>query len=296
MLRAYLLAVLIQMVAVNALSELGVLSVVIPPFYGVETALGGLVFGLGMFLAMGCAGAILYRAGEGRIDYLVALVAYAIGTWASSNWLVPGFRTAFAISGATLTLHTALTADRWLVVAILIIVGLSWVLRGKRHPYFGGWDWARTGMFLGLIGISAWADSALAGQPTGFGTMAGTRDFTEVISNGDLSRINWSIFLVIGIPAGSFIAARSTGPIRSLPIRSERIIQAICGGLCMGIGASLAGGDNIFHGLSGIPLLAVSSFVFMVFAFVGVWLGVLAERVTKARIVMWPDAPDIEPT
>jgi hypothetical protein len=62
----------------------------------------------------------------------------------------------------------------------------------------------------------------------------------------------------------------------------------------MGIGAGLAGGDNVLHGLSGVPLLAVGSFVFMGFAFVGVWLGVVAERLTKARIVLWPDASEAD--
>ena len=54
----------------------------------------------------------------------------------------------------------------------------------------------------------------------------------------------------------------------------ERIPQALAGGLMMGLGASIAGGDSILHGLSGVPVLAVSSFVFIVTAFLGSWLGI----------------------
>lgn len=42
----------------------------------------------------------------------------------------------------------------------------------------------------------------------------------------------------------------------------------------MGLSSALAAGDNVFHGLSGVPLLAVSSLSFMCFVFLGVWAGV----------------------
>lgn len=48
----------------------------------------------------------------------------------------------------------------------------------------------------------------------------------------------------------------------------------MAGGLLMGAGAAMAAGDNVYHGLSGVPLLAVGSITFMVCAFVGVWLAV----------------------
>ena len=88
MLRAFVLAVLIQMVAINSLIELGYLKITIPPFFGVATALSGLAFGLGMVLAVGCTGAILYRVGEGKLDYVFAMIAYAVSAWASNNWSV----------------------------------------------------------------------------------------------------------------------------------------------------------------------------------------------------------------
>ena len=71
MLRAYLLAVLVQMVAVNTLAEYGYLHASVPLWYGWATPLAGFVFGIGMVLAMGCAGAVFYRLGEGKLDYLL---------------------------------------------------------------------------------------------------------------------------------------------------------------------------------------------------------------------------------
>ena len=57
-------------------------------------------------------------------------------------------------------------------------------------------------------------------------------------------------------------------------MKSSRIPQAILGGALMGIGATIAGGDNIFHGLAGVPILALSSIVVMIFIFAGVWVGI----------------------
>lgn len=50
---AYLLALAIQVVVVNALGGLGWLSVPAPPVAAVAAAIGGLIFGIGMVLAKG---------------------------------------------------------------------------------------------------------------------------------------------------------------------------------------------------------------------------------------------------
>lgn len=42
----------------------------------------------------------------------------------------------------------------------------------------------------------------------------------------------------------------------------------------MGVGATVANGDNILHGLSGVPILALSSIVVMLFMFAGAWVGI----------------------
>jgi hypothetical protein len=42
----------------------------------------------------------------------------------------------------------------------------------------------------------------------------------------------------------------------------------------MGLGATLVEGDNMLHGLSGVPLLAMSSLTFMLCIFLSTWVGV----------------------
>ena len=155
MLRAFLLAVLVPMVAVNTLAEYGYLQATVPLFFGPVTVVAGVVYGLGMVLAMGCAGAVFYRLGEGKLDYAFAIAAFSAGAWAANEWLVTPLRGWLGNQGAPLTLHTALTMDRWLLMAIIGVALVLWVIRGKRRSYAGGWDWTRTGIFIGATGVAA---------------------------------------------------------------------------------------------------------------------------------------------
>jgi uncharacterized protein len=274
MLRGYLLAVLVQMVAVNLAAEFGRLRVAVPPFYGLATALGGWLFGLGMLLAVGCAGAVLFRAGEGKLDYGLTCVAYAGGIWGGTKWLAAPVRRVLDGSGAALAFHQPHFLDRRLVLVILAVAILIWLWRGEHRPYQGGWDWGRTGFLLGLVAIAAWGVSALAGSPSGLVTSQGAERLATLLLERDPSGLNWSVFLVLGIPLGSWIAARLHGASLESGFRAEHLPRGMVGGLLMGIGAALAGGDNIAHGLGGVPLLAWASVVFMACVFLGVWCGV----------------------
>jgi len=274
MLRAYLLAVLVQLVVVNTLAEFNYLQATFIPFFGIPTAVGGVIFGLGMTLAVGCVAAIFTRAGEGRLDQIVAALAFAVGAWASDNWLVQPLR--YLLRGDTLitSLHRALGMDRWVVIAIIGVAAILWVIRGHRHPYQCGWDWMQTGIFLGAVGVSAWVTSAATGRPYGLGTLQGSDNLATFFLERDLTALGWNLFVVVGIPIGSFVASRLHGKPPATAFRSKRILPAISGGLLMGLGATLAAGDNVSHGLSGAPLLAVSSLTFVVAMFAGAWAGI----------------------
>ena len=56
---------------------------------GIHTVLGGVLFGIGMVLAGGCTSGSLYRAGEGYVGSMVALLGIMLGLEVSShtwNW------------------------------------------------------------------------------------------------------------------------------------------------------------------------------------------------------------------
>jgi hypothetical protein len=274
MLRAYLLAVLVQMLAVNALAEFGYLNVSVPPYFGLATIIAGFVFGIGMVLAVGCAGAVFYRAGEGKLDYLYVVVAFVLSAWFCNDWLAGPIQKFSHSRGLSTTLHHALTIDRLLLAVIIVVTVILWIIRGNSHPYKGGWKWPITGLCIGLIGVAAWTVRAIDGKPYGLGTMQGSDGLATLLLEWDLSAINGSLLMVLGIPLGSFIATRVAGKSPGRPLSSKRIRLALTGGMLMGISAAVAAGDNVLHGLSGVPILAISSLTFILFVFLGVWTGV----------------------
>jgi len=54
-------------------------------------------------------------------------------------------------------------------------------------------------------------------------------------------------------------------------------------GAVMGISATIAGGCNTGHGLTGVPTLALSSLTATLFTFLGAWLGNYARWVRPSR-------------
>ena len=274
MLRTYLLAILVQMLTVNLLEEFGYLHVAIPLNFGFATVAAGFVFGIGMVLSVGCAGAVFYRAGEGKLDYLWAIGAFAIGVWFSNDWIAKPVQQFFHSKGLSTTLHNALDINRMLFVLVLILAAIIWVLKVRNHPYQGGWKWQFTGMAIGLIGTAAWTVHASDGKPYGLGMMQGSDGLVSLIFEGNLRVIDGSLFMVLGVPFGSFIARRLFGKSPGRPFNPKRIPWSLAGGVLMGISAAIAMGDNVLHGLSGVPILAISSFIFMICAFAGVWAGV----------------------
>lgn len=274
-LRAYLLAVLVQMLAVNAFIELGNIQVKYLRFFGLATALGGFTLGLGMVLAMGCAGAVFYRAGEGRFDYFITIAAYGLSAWITNQWLVIPIRGLLGGEGMPLALPRALGLDRWLTVAMMVVIVLLWLLRErKRVPLTRTWGSIRTGLALGVVGTLAWITSTLTGYPSGLGTVEGSTNVAALILRGEVSALDWHFFLVITIPLGAYLASWRRGKDPAKPLQSRRIPQAILGGALMGLGATIAGGDNIYHGLAGVPILALASIVVMLCVGLGVWVGI----------------------
>src|SRR5699024_39428 len=74
----FLLAIAIQAVGVAALTGMGVIAPEPATFAPLAVIGGGLLFGVGIIMAGGCATGTYYRAGEGLIGSWVALVFYAL--------------------------------------------------------------------------------------------------------------------------------------------------------------------------------------------------------------------------
>ncbi|MDZ7802237.1 MAG: YeeE/YedE family protein [Trueperaceae bacterium] len=276
LLRAWALAVVVQLLGVTALSGAGLLPVSVPPFWWAANVLGGVTFGVGMVLAGGCSSGTCYRVGEGLAGSLVALIAFGVGIVVMARGALAPLQDALqgyeiGAEGGSLTVANLLGVSPWVVVVPVTIGAAVWFWRAGASRYrSGGWDWRAAGASLGLIGIAAWLASSGTGRPFGLSMTGPLRSWFEGLFAGDLV-VDWGSMLIVGLLLGSFLSAWSNGELRWRVPKGGRLLQSGVGGLAMGFGAQLAGGCTIGHSLTGLSVLSVGSIVTTLGIVAGAW-------------------------
>ncbi len=164
---------------------------------------------------------------------------------------------------------------------------------------FTATNWSPYAAGIG-IGILSWLTFLISGKPIATSTsFAQTGGMIEEMIAGKKARerpyykkiklkINWQWMLVLGIVAGSFLSAIISGDFQTytwVPPRwaaafgdnvAIRLLVAMAGGIILGFGARFAGGCTSGHGISGTLQLAVSSWVSVIFFFIG---GIIAAHI-----------------
>jgi hypothetical protein len=285
--KAYALAVAVQMVLVPAFMALGVLAEpAYPSFFPLGAVLGGLLFGASMAWAGGCAAGICYRVGSGGLASAASIAGLIVGAAALEVGPLAGVRTAVQsvgaeASGLQLAPATGMPLWAWTLPAGALLL---FVLFRASPGTAGAWSWRRTGLLMGVVGIAAWLLSALAGRPFGMAVVPGSVGLLQTVTGGDAAPLAWDMLFVLGIPLGGYLSARQDGPLDlSAPILSRNLVRHFVGGLGLGAGASLAAGCTVGHGLAGVPLLAPGSIVTMAAIFAGsAWTAALQARRAQA--------------
>ncbi|MBO8141315.1 MAG: YeeE/YedE family protein [Firmicutes bacterium] len=319
--KAYILVLAIQSAAIFALHGAGVITFGNDPFRWLGAVAGGLIFGLSMVLAGGCAAGTLFRVGEGLVGALITAVFFAIGALASRGQgllalLVQRIQgPSITVNGAT-SLYGALGISPWLLVAALWAVALAFLWRSRREPaqawqlpteegrsslwraVFGqGWSWPVTGVAVGLICVVGWLTSISTGRMGGLSIAGGTANLLRFFTvTGDGALLNWGEWLVLGIPVGGFIASWAAGEFRLRSPGAARLLQHMVGGLGMGFGATLARGCNIGNGLVAVSQFSLNGWTATLFTIFGVWLGsylflVLPSRRAATAVGVVQEAP-----
>lgn len=276
LIRAYVLSLIIQMILVNLFYKIGWIEVSKAPFFWLANILGGFIFGLGMVLAGGCASAIWFRSGEGMLGAIAALIGFLLGINISGSDIFRPLIKALqsnviSVGAENVTLYNLVGANPWLIIGIIVLAAGAWLLRSPSNNNQGEWNWRFTGIAIGIIGSLAWLASWETGRRYGLSSIEGSSALLLLLTRGEWSRINWAFFMLLGIPAGSFISARYLGEFMWRVPAPKRLVQAFIGGGMMGIGGMIASGCTIGHGITGVSLLAVGSMVSLIFMILGSW-------------------------
>jgi uncharacterized membrane protein YedE/YeeE len=280
--RAYVLALLVAVACVQALSAAGLVEFPIRPFHWMSNCIGGLVFGVGMVLAGGCSGSTWYRVGEGAVGACVILLGFAMGATTVRLGSLSPLRAALQVPTITIgdappTLATALGVSPWVVIAALWVVGGIWLIRarGGERPR-GKWPWHVTGAAVGVLIAVGWWASTVGERPIGLTFAVNTGELLTYPLVGFPNRVNWSMVMLVAVPVGAFAAAWPSGDFRWKLPPGWSLVKIFSGGLLMGGSAILAEGCNITQGLTNGSTLALGSLVTLASMLLGGWLTLRA--------------------
>jgi hypothetical protein len=284
--KAYLLAIAVQMLIVPLLQFFGIIQLAAPPFYPAGAILGGFLFGLAMNWGGGCAAGIWYKLGSGSIGAFGAIIGLIIGYVATENGALKMFRHFIQALGnkgnvETMTLGTLFNLP--LLWVALPLAGVLLLLLLKNPVKSSETNWKKTGLWVGTVGVIAWLASSFAGRFFGMAVLPGCKDAFDLLAMGKRSALSWDLFFVLGILIGGYLSASRQKQFHWSSISGTAIWKLAGGGFILGVSASLAGGCTVGHGLTGIPLLALGSLTFTIFAILGAWAGLYLQKLIMRK-------------
>jgi hypothetical protein len=291
--KALAAAILVSMIGFSIMAMTGIITLAPKPLMWGGNIVGGLLFGVGMVLAGGCASGITYRTGEGMMGAVMAVLGFGLsammGATGVLNPILKSLQNTKIMTAddKPLTLANIAGLDlkiTMLALAILIIV--IWVVLAMRNKSseqsFGGkskslgeaifkkgWNWLPTGIVVGLIGILSFPLSAAAGRNYPLGITGGWVNIFQSLIKWQavveekikVTALNWEGAEVLGIVLGALVAALIAGEFAIRAPEPKILLQTLAGGLLMGFGAVVSSGCNIGHILSGVPQLSIGSIV-----------------------------------
>lgn len=240
---------------------------------------GGVMFGIGMVFARGCAGRQVVLAATGNLRSVIVIMTVAFTGYMTMRglfapvrqgleglWQVPLEQTNVVQSAASLL---SLDSDvvRNGVIVIAAFLGLALVARAlvqRDHLYL-----TLAAVVVGLLVAGGWYVTGVIGYDE-FEPLR-LESLTFVAPGGNAMQFlmiytgataNFGILLIGGVLLGSFLSATVRRELKLQSFSNSReMLRYLAGGALMGSGAVMAIGCSIGQGLSGMSTLAFSSII-----------------------------------
>jgi len=286
---------------------------------GIMSAVGALVFGIGMQLGGGCASGTLFTTGGGSTKMLIVLAFFILGSvWATAH--IPDFwRQLPKTTGVPNIPGTSLIREfgpLGAIAALMVFCGAVIIftrvverrhhgdleptpateslIRGKWSLMAGALGLAAVGILSFLIfqrpwgvtaGFALWGAKIFDAVGIPVAEWAYWQGWRANLLEGSVFA-NRTSLMNFGIIAGAMAAASLAGRFRpTLQLSTRDVVVAVIGGLMMGYGARLAYGCNIGAYLGGIVSGSMHGWWWLVWGFAGSLIG------TRLRGVLEIDPP-----
>lgn len=299
--RAWLLAAATAILGAQLLDWGGVVELrrsmyLAPSFNWLGNALGGLMFGLGMVFAGGCASRNLARAGGGDLRALLTLLVLGVFAYVAVGGLLGPLRsmldqaTSVALPAKSQSLGDLATYVLGLKGNTGSIAVTAVVVVGVAAYCFGNADFRNSpthivaGLGIGLCAMLGWALTGLAFDeladrpvsPISLTYVRPTGDTIEWMQRFTAARMpSFGVASVFGALFGSFVAAKAMGRFRLTTFSDAGdTSRCLIGAALMGVGGVMALGCTVGQAITGVSTLALGSFVTFVALVIGGTLGV----------------------
>lgn len=261
------------------------------PLYMIGTTIGGVIFGVGMSILGYCPGTLPISMGQGSVDALLGIIGGIIaGVVYTLTYplLFPllgidfGKLSVFNLMGGTFSVSYILVV---LLVSIVMIVG-AFVLHKfdvKRGNLSRNWIVTAIGLtalnvvlfYQGWMNRPMGASSSYPFIGDSICSLTSNDYFYSIFNSG-----SWQTWFLLGAMIAGFVYAIATKTFRVQLIyerwqeykgrsKSKRVLYSLLGGFLLIFGARMAGGCTSGHIISGGMQLAISSYVFAIFTFIG---------------------------
>ncbi len=253
----------------------------------VAIVVGGLLFGIGMVLARGCASRLTVLAGTGNLRALTVLIVFAAVAHAALKGALAPIRTslgAYTVDLGGITTLAALPGGAVLWSAAAIAALLVLVVRsGARPAYLAG------GALIGALAPIGWLATGWLlkddFEPIPAETIALTSAGAETLFwwvASSAIQPTFGVGFLAGIVGGSFLSSALAREFKVVGFTEATPTgRYLAGGALMGLGGVLAGGCTVGAGLAGAATLSVAAILALLSIVAG---AVIAEAVARLNL------------
>jgi len=286
---AILLTVFVSMVGFAALERWDLIIINPKPLRLIPALVGGALFGCGMVLAGGCVTGTLYKAAEGRLTSMLALLGIGMGSNTTRHGLLAPAKKALMRASRGVRLpagahdvaglpFNALAAPVGAVATVVILLATfrRWRSGGSKlslnKAWRGSWPVVAVGVMVGVLGWAAYLSSSAAGRNLPLGGLGGVSILFSKLVGGPRTGGEWIMLEVLGILVGSALSAWIQGSLSLRSADAQTLLTALAGGFLVGAGATLGSGCFIGNIISGLAMMSIHSALFAVVMVASNWI------------------------
>ncbi len=248
-------------------------------------AIGGLLFGVGMMLARGCASRLLVLSATGNLRALITGLVLTLIAQASlrgvlsparerlaSLWLIEGGEARSLLNWFDIEGGTAIGLSGVLLLASLALAFRRGNALSRNVAAIG------VGITVTLGWVATFHISRISFEAVPVASITFTGPATDtlmgLVNNRQLT-LGFGVGLVPGVFVGAATMALFSGGFRIQRFGAEVPMERyLAGAVLMGFGAMLAGGCAVGSGVSGGAIMAVTACIAVFF----MWIGAIATH------------------